>query len=117
MVNYIIIKVSTVTDLPYPPPNCCGSNLAGEEKHQKPLTESNKLKHSLNDMETVKALNAKNDVLNKMKIRSIDSKMSVQNTHEGCFKTKHNVKQNRNQSFSLEISNRFESLKNNSDLK
>ena len=47
------------------------------------MTERNKLKHSLDDLEAVKANNERNDVLNEMKIGSIDSKMSDQNTNEG----------------------------------
>ena len=63
MVNYLIIKVSSLTDLPFPPHNCCGSKLAGKEIHQKPLTESKKLKHSLDDIEAAETNNARNDIL------------------------------------------------------
>ena len=69
-----------MTDLPFPPHNCCGSKLAGKEIHQKPLTESKKLKNSLDDIDAVEANNARNDNLNEKKRGPINIKMSVQNT-------------------------------------
>ena len=95
-----------MTDLLYPP-GC-------EEICHNPVKECIMLNYSLDDIEDVKARNARNDVLYKKKIGSI----SIQKTNEGWSKTKHYSKRNKISTFHLETSNRFETLKtkNHSDI-